>query len=69
MILGERRGRQYAKRLRLPFTGTIGVLLAAKDAGLLPFVSPVLAELVQKGLYLSPEILAKARELAGEQDI
>ncbi len=66
VILDERRGRLYAKRLELPLTGTVGVVLAAKEAGLVPFVTPLLEELVQKGLYLSQEILTKARELAGE---
>lgn len=66
VILDERRGRLYAKRLGLPLTGTVGVVLAAKEAGLVPRVTPLLEELGQKGLYLGPEILLKARELAGE---
>lgn len=66
VIIDELRGRQYAKRLGLPLTGTVGVVLAAKEAGLVPHVTPLLEELVQKGLYLSQEILSRARELAGE---
>ncbi len=36
VIIDERKGRRYAKRLGLPLTGTVGVLLTAKHSGLIP---------------------------------
>ncbi len=66
MVMDERKGRRYAKRLGLPLTGTLGILLAAKDKGLIPAVSPLIHELLENGLYLSPEIVSKTLEIAGE---
>lgn len=66
IVIDERRGRRYAKRLGLPLTGTLGILLAAKDKGLIPSVTPLIDELLEKGLYLSPEIVSKSLEIAGE---
>lgn len=66
VIMDERRGRRYAKRLGLPVTGTVGILLAAKERGLVTAITPLLETLVQEGLYLTPDIIAKARELAQE---
>lgn len=42
ILLDERRGRRAAKRLGLTVAGTLGVLIAAKDRGLLASVRPVL---------------------------
>ena len=35
VIIDERRARQHAKRMGLPLTGTLGVLLLAKQEGLI----------------------------------
>lgn len=67
VIIDERRGRRYAKRLGFPLTGTLGVLLAAKDKGLIQAVAPLIDELLKEGLHLAPELIAKAIELAREQ--
>ncbi len=54
VIIDERRGRRYAKRLGLRLTGTLGVLLAAKAKGLVPAVAPLIDELVKEGLPSCP---------------
>lgn len=66
VIIDERKARRYAQRLDLPLTGTIGVLLAAKHNGLVPAIAPLLNQLLQAGLFLSPELVAKALDLAAE---
>ncbi len=66
VIMDERKGRRYAMRLKLPLTGTLGVLLAAKDKGLTPFVAPLIDNLLKEGLYLSADVVIRALELAGE---
>ncbi|MBI4770845.1 MAG: DUF3368 domain-containing protein, partial [Chloroflexi bacterium] len=40
VIIDERAGRRYARRLGLPLTGTMGVLLLAKEAGLFEAIRP-----------------------------
>ena len=43
VIIDERKGRRYARRLGLPLTGTLGVLLLAKERGLITsFAAPIL---------------------------
>jgi uncharacterized protein len=42
VILDDALARQYARMLNLRLTGTLGVLLKAKEAGLLPALAPVL---------------------------
>jgi len=34
VVIDELRGRRYAQRLGLPLTGTLGILLLAKERGL-----------------------------------
>lgn len=66
MIIDELKGRRYARRLSLPLTGTVGVLLLAKEKGLVHSVSALLDELKRAGLHLAPSLVARAVELARE---
>jgi uncharacterized protein len=66
VIIDERKGRRYAERMGLPRTGSLGVLLLAKQAALIDSVVPSIAKLQEAGLFLSPELVRRALELAGE---
>ena len=66
LLADDRMGRNAARRLGLAVTGVVGVLLRAKEAGLLKAVRPVLIEVRQRGYWLSDEILILAARLAGE---
>ena len=66
LIADDQMGRSAARRLGLAVTGVVGVLLRAKEAGLLETVRPVLVEMRQRGYWLSDEILNLAASLAGE---
>lgn len=65
-VIDDLAARQCAQALNIPFTGTVGVVLAAKDKGLIPEISPLLDDLVKAGLRVSDALLAQARQLAGE---
>ena len=67
VIMDERKGRRFARRLGLPLTGTLGVLLLAKERGLIPSLAPLLAELQEAGLYLDSALVAQALRLCGEE--
>ena len=67
VIIDERRGRRYAKRLGLPLTGTVGLLLAAKMQGLIPALAPLIDQLLANGLFLAPSVVEQALKLAGEK--
>jgi len=68
LILDDQLARRIARLSRLSFTGTLGVVLKAKAAGLLPSVGPVLQDLRSAGLWLDDElvsaVLAQACETA-----
>jgi len=66
LILDESHARLVARRRGLPVTGTLGVLIAAKNAGLVALIKPLLAQLTAAGFYLTPQIITHALQLAGE---
>lgn len=66
LILDDALGRRIARLNGLALTGTLGILVKAKEQGLLPKVSPVIEELRQTTIYLSPFLIDKVLEEAGE---
>jgi predicted nucleic acid-binding protein len=66
VIIDERLARLHARRLGLNLTGTLGVLLRAKERGLVPAVKPLIDQLQQGGFRLDDFVIAEALELAGE---
>ncbi|MCD4793282.1 MAG: DUF3368 domain-containing protein [Bacteroidales bacterium] len=67
VILDEISGRRYAKQLNLNLTGTIGILLKAKEKGLIKSVKELLTELTEKGTWFHPKLILKTLELANEK--
>ena len=66
VILDDRLARSHSEALRLPVTGTLGILLRAKSEGLLPRVAPVLDKLNRLGFRLSSRTAAAVLKLANE---
>jgi uncharacterized protein len=64
--IDEKRGRRIATELGIPQTGTVGILLVAKQRGLVPLVRPLLDELLSSGVRLSSRLYEEACRLAGE---
>jgi predicted nucleic acid-binding protein len=65
-VLDDRAARTCARVLGLPCVGTLGLILAAKEAGRLPAARPVLEEMIGAGFYLAGEILEQSLRDAGE---
>jgi len=66
LIVDERRGRKEAIRLGLRVTGILGILLAAKQQGLVSFIQPLLDDLIANGFWIQEELYAELLQLAGE---
>ncbi len=65
-ILDDRAARKCALIQRIPYRGTIGVILAAKKQGLISAAKPVCDQVVQADLLIDPAILRGALGLVGE---
>lgn len=66
LLVDELAARKLARQHGLAITGVVGVLIDAKDAGLVVAIKPLLAKLVAAGFYCGPRLIAQALELAGE---
>jgi predicted nucleic acid-binding protein len=65
-LIDDYTGRTVADQLDIPKIGIIGILLLAKERGILKDVGPLIDELRNKGYWLSDELIILARRLAGE---
>ena len=66
LLLDDALARRAAKAAGLPVSGTLKVLLEAKEAGLTRAVQPVLDRLIQAGLWVSEDLRRDILALAGE---
>jgi len=67
VILDDGLARRIAESLRIPFTGTLGVLLDAKKLNLVPALRPLLDRLQTLRFRLSPQARSAVLKLAGEE--
>lgn len=67
VIIDERLGRRHAQRLGLILTGTLGVLLKAKEQQLVVEIKPLIEQLLRGGIRLGDTVIAEALKLAGEE--
>jgi uncharacterized protein len=66
--MDEAAGRAIAASLGIPVMGTVGVLVVAKQSGLIPHLKPVLERLRNPGGFrLSAALFQHALTLVGEQ--
>jgi len=65
-IIDETLGRFHAKNANLKITGTLGVLLKAKESGYIGEIKPLLYQLKDKGIWLSDKLINRVLNLADE---
>ena len=68
VVLDDGLARRYARLAGIRFTGTCGVLLRAKERGLLPALAPLLDQLGRLGFRLDEGTRASLLKLAGETE-
>lgn len=64
--LDDLRARQLAEAVGLKVVGTLGVLLLAKQVGLISTVQSRIDEVITQGFHLSSDLYREVLELAGE---
>lgn len=57
-LLDDAQGRRAAKTLRIPVRGTLGVLLLAKQRGLIPSFTDAVANLTDAGFYVDQALVS-----------
>jgi len=66
VIIDEQLGRQYAELFNLKITGTIGVLLKAKELGLIKQIKPLINQMIENGIWLNKKLIEKILNIANE---
>jgi predicted nucleic acid-binding protein len=66
LIIDDLKGRKIAERLHLKYSGTLGLLLRAKQAGLLTALHPVVDKIRKTNFRFSEAVLDYLLEQAGE---
>jgi predicted nucleic acid-binding protein len=66
LVIDERKGRGCARALNIPITGTLGVLLVAKERGLIDKIQPLVANLLTNSAWINPALVNNVLTLAGE---
>ena len=66
VIVDERKARRMARRMGFAITGTLGVLLLAKEQGLITALRPLLDALQASGFFLDESLVWTTLAVAGE---
>jgi predicted nucleic acid-binding protein len=66
VVLDDRRARRYARLLNITITGTLGILLKAKQTGSLAALRPVIEQLRTLGFRVHPGTYEAILRLADE---
>ena len=66
LMLDDKKARRIARQLNLPVTGTVAILIQAKQRGLIPKLSDILDQLTATGFFLSDTLAEAALRQVGE---
>jgi predicted nucleic acid-binding protein len=69
LLIDEKKGRKVAEYYDVKIIGTIGLLLKAKQEGIVPRIKPYIELLQQSTIRIAPELYQRALERAGETGV
>ncbi len=67
VIIDDANAKKHAKYLGLPVTGTLGVLIRAKQEGYIEALKPVLYQMMEHGIYISGSLVELCLRQVGEE--
>ncbi len=66
IILDDKQARNIAKRMKLNVIGTIGILIQAKNSGIIQAVKPSIEELERNNFYIGEHLKNEALKIVKE---
>jgi predicted nucleic acid-binding protein len=66
VLMDEKKGRRKLAQLNIPKIGTLGILLKAKQLGLVSTLKPEIEDLQKTGFSISPLVVREIVKMAGE---
>jgi predicted nucleic acid-binding protein len=63
IIIDENKARQFAKKLDLRITGTLGILIYAKNKGVIKDIEPIITKLLATDFRISKKLVDLMLEL------
>jgi predicted nucleic acid-binding protein len=66
LIIDDYKARREAKHLRLKYTGTVGILVIAKETGVINSVTEILDEILKTDFRVSEALLKEIKFRSGE---
>lgn len=66
VIIDDANAKKHAKYLELPVTGTLGVLIKAKQEGYMDELKSILYQMVENGIYISQRLIEMCLRQVGE---
>lgn len=66
VIIDDANAKKHAKYLELPVTGTLGVLIKAKQEGYVDELKPLLYQMVKNGIYITQNLIELCLKQVGE---
>lgn len=67
VLLDDLQARREAQRLGIAMTGTAGIIVEARQAGLIPAAKPVFARLAEEGFHFGDDLLQAILAELGEK--
>jgi predicted nucleic acid-binding protein len=66
VIIDDANAKKHAKYLKLLVTGTLGVLIKAKQSGYVDKLKPMLQMMIENGIYISQDLVKLCLKQVGE---
>ncbi|MDD5090548.1 MAG: DUF3368 domain-containing protein [Candidatus Wallbacteria bacterium] len=66
LLMDDYWGRKIAAKRKIPVAGTLGILIKAKQTGLIKKVKPLFGKLIENGFWIDKAVLEFSLKKAGE---